>query len=190
MEKLRKLDRNPSRPHPRLLDRWRDRGIWFAHERPVSLPGPFKTRDPDPTSSGICQAIKKLADRIPIFMLRQHDNRSRRRHSIDIFPPWNRQYHRGAEIGSQVVQTARPVFLVGCRSRLRSRLMPGRSSAPRWRSWTGPSAAHQRRIGTSPQASGAAIARAGRALLGSGAHMFERSVMLGPIGDPEIWRLA
>jgi exonuclease SbcD len=77
----------------------------------------FKTRDPDPTQQReFARRIKKLADRIPVFMLvGNHDipGIAARATSIDIFRTLEvGNIMVGRTIGSQVVQTRRgPVFL-------------------------------------------------------------------------------
>jgi exonuclease SbcD len=77
----------------------------------------FKTRDPDPTQQReFARRIKKLADRVPVFMLvGNHDipGIAARATSIDIFRTLEvGNITVGRTIGSQVVQTRRgPVFL-------------------------------------------------------------------------------
>src|SRR5438105_2059967 len=77
----------------------------------------FKTRDPDPTQQReFARRIKKLADRVPVFMLvGNHDipGIAARATSIDIFRTLEvSNITVGRNIGSQVVQTRRgPVFL-------------------------------------------------------------------------------
>ena len=77
----------------------------------------FKTRDPDPTQQReFARRIKKLADRVPVFMLvGNHDipGIAARATSIDIFRTLEvGNITVGRSIGSQVVQTRRgPVFL-------------------------------------------------------------------------------
>lgn len=89
----------------------------------------FKTRDPDPTQQReFARRIKKLADRVPVFMLvGNHDipGIAARATSIDIFRTLevgNITVGRG--IGSQVLQTRRgPVFLGWVPFPVRSRLI-------------------------------------------------------------------
>jgi exonuclease SbcD len=89
----------------------------------------FKTRDPDPTQQReFAKRIKKLADRVPVFMLvGNHDipGLAARATSIDIFRTLevgNITVGRG--IGAQVMQTRRgPVFLGWVPFPVRSRLI-------------------------------------------------------------------
>jgi DNA repair protein SbcD/Mre11 len=91
----------------------------FAHDADlvVFAGDAFKTRDPDPTQQReFARRIKKLADRIPVFMLvGNHDipGMAARATSIDIFRTLEvGNIIVGRNIGSQVVETRRgPVFL-------------------------------------------------------------------------------
>jgi exonuclease SbcD len=103
----------------------------FAHDADlvVFAGDAFKTRDPDPTQQReFARRIKKLADRIPIFMLvGNHDipGIAARATSIDIFRTLEvGNISVGRSIGSQVVQTRRgPVFLGWVPFPVRSRLI-------------------------------------------------------------------
>jgi exonuclease SbcD len=134
MENYGKLDPQTgisSRIHD-YLDRL-DEIVNFAFEHEADLVvfagDAFKTRDPDPTQQReFARRIKKLADRVPVFMLvGNHDipGIAARATSIDIFSTLavgNITVGRG--IGSQVVQTRRgPVFLGWVPFPVRSRLI-------------------------------------------------------------------
>jgi exonuclease SbcD len=89
----------------------------------------FKTRDPDPTQQReFARRIKKLADRLPVFMLvGNHDipGMAARATAIDIFRTLEvPNVTVGRTIGSAVVQTRRgPVFLGWVPFPVRSRLL-------------------------------------------------------------------
>ncbi len=103
-----------------FLDRL-DEVIEFAFDHDADLVifagDAFKTRDPDPTQQReFARRIKKLADRVPVFMLvGNHDipGIAARATSIDIFRTLDvSNITVGRAIGSQVFQTRRgPVFL-------------------------------------------------------------------------------
>jgi len=103
-----------------FLDRL-DEVVDYAFERDADLVifagDAFKTRDPDPTQQReFARRIKRLADRIPVFMLvGNHDipGIAARATSIDIFRTLEvGNITVGRSIGSQVLQTRRgPVFL-------------------------------------------------------------------------------
>ena len=103
----------------------------FAHEADlvVFAGDAFKTRDPDPTQQReFARRIKKLADRVPVFMLvGNHDipGIAARATSIDIFSTLDvTNIKVGRGIGSQVIQTRRgPVFLGWVPFPVRSRLI-------------------------------------------------------------------
>jgi exonuclease SbcD len=115
-----------------FLDRL-DEVVAFAFEHDADLVvfagDAFKTRDPDPTQQReFARRIKKLADRIPVFMLvGNHDipGIAARATSIDIFRALEvDNITVGRVIGSQVVQTRRgPVFLGWVPFPVRGRLL-------------------------------------------------------------------
>ena len=112
----------------------------FAHEADlvVFAGDAFKTRDPDPTQQReFARRIKKLADRIPLFMLvGNHDipGIAARATSIDIFNTLEvGNITIGRLPGSQVVQTRHgPVFLAWMPFPVRGRLIAQtKKSAPK-----------------------------------------------------------